>query len=117
VTHTDFESSSPPPNPGSPVCMLLTGEIGGTATAITGEYIVAREIKCSTLSHESCVFKIERLGSRLRGDLKLAIVDLLSIKPFYVRELARVLGVGLGTVRWHLGYLERKKNSKVLERK
>ena len=107
-----LEALEPPKGVEGPICYLLAGEMGGVATAVIGEYVVAREVKCVVNGSDYCLFKLFRpnLGSEsLRGnELRLAILDLLTKKPFYLRELARALNTSLGTIRWHLTYLERK---------
>jgi len=105
-----LETLEPPSRAGGPVCYFLAGEMGGAASAVTGEYVRAREVNCACNGSAYCLFRLSRVscGSRVLGnEVRLAVLDLLTERSFYLRELSRVLRVGLGTLRWHLTYLER----------
>ncbi len=90
-----LETLEPSSRDGGPVCYFLAGEIGGAASAVTGEYIRAREVSYACSGSAYCLFRLSRVsrGSRVLGnEVRLAILDLLTERSFYLREPSRVLG-------------------------
>jgi DNA-binding transcriptional ArsR family regulator len=91
-------------------CNLVRGIVTGFISQFTGDLLYTRYL-CSCLAHEdSCLLELTKISEdSLTNPIRRTIVEYLRVNPgAHMRQMARDLGVSLGSLRWHLSILERR---------
>ncbi len=94
-----------------PSCNFLRGLMSGFLSEVMEEPVLVEEVECCAAGAESCLFRVRPMpeASELASTSRRAIVEYLRANPgAHLRQIARDLGMSLGTLRWHLGVLERR---------
>lgn len=88
-------------------CSFLKGMTSGFLSGISGKYFSGREVSCS---EEGVVLEIREIQEeRCVEPPRRAIMEYLRANPgAHMRQIARDLGMSLGSLRWHLNVLEKR---------
>ncbi len=96
-------------------CNFTKGFIAGFLSKVWGKVVLVKGVRSKR--EGSCTFVVDRGGPvRESHPTRMVIVSYLSANPgAHLRQIARDLGMSMGTLRWHLSVLER--NGLVWERR
>ncbi len=91
-------------------CNFTRGFAAGFLSEVLGETVFVEERECYSRGDPACVFVARTIVANpaVRHSVRRAIVDYLRANPgAHLRQISRDLGLSLGTLRWHIGVLER----------
>lgn len=97
-------------------CSFLRGISAGFLSLLIGSFVLVEEAGCC--GDGKCMLRvlISRAPAVVSSTARRSIIEYLRVNPgAYLRQMARDLGMSLGSLRWHLNVLER--NGLVWERK
>ncbi len=89
-------------------CNFLRGFVAGFLSSLTGQLVLVEESGCC--EREECQLRVmmSRRSGIASSSARRAIIEYLRVNPgAYLRQMARDLGMSLGSLRWHLNVLER----------
>ncbi|MCS7103435.1 MAG: winged helix-turn-helix transcriptional regulator [Candidatus Korarchaeum sp.] len=86
---------------------FMKGMIAGFISQLSGRYVLVRDLECQA---DTCVLKLIDLpeGSDIDSPRNVIMEYLRTNPGAHMRQMARDLGMSLGSLRWHLNVLERR---------
>ncbi len=89
-------------------CNFIRGFASGFLSSLTDSLVLIEESECCGLDECQLRLTMSKTSNVMSSSARRAIVEYLRVNPgAYLRQIARDLGMSLGSLRWHLNVLER----------